>query len=184
MTDSTGGSASGGAPNPNPNLKTGTKKSGGSSFPLIVGVLALIAGGAGFGYGYMQTFVPIEGGAAGFFGGGLKHQYFIKSRVGDRSPYNVTINLNGHNVGTVSTDKVMEVTQYVVKDRNKIRFESKRLPDGMFGATGAYIDISLNSGKGTPDGGFTDGQPLVKYERTSNDKGDFDDKMDWTTVNE
>ena len=86
MTDSTGGSASGGAPNPNPNLKTGTKKSGGSSFPMIVGVLALLAGGAGFGYGYMQTFVPIEGGAAGLFGGGLKHQYFIKSRVATAHP--------------------------------------------------------------------------------------------------
>lgn len=178
MTDSQG------SPGTTQAGKAKSSGGGGMNFGLGVVVLALVAGGAGFAYGSMQSFVPVEGGAAGLFGGGLKHQYFIKSRVGDRSPYNVTINLNGHNVGTVSTDKVLEVTQYVVKDRNKIHFQSKRLPDGMFGATGAYIDISLCSGKGTPDGGFTDGQPLVKYERTSRDQGDFDDKMDWTTVNE
>ncbi len=178
MTDSAG---SPGTPD-NAAAKKAKSGGGGMNFAAIVAILALVAGGAGFGYGYCQTFVPVEGGALGMFGPGLKHGYFIKCRVGDRSPYNVTVNLNGHSVGSFSTDKIQEVSNYVVKDRNKIKFEAKRLPDGMYDPNHAWITVELYAGKRTSDGGFTDGQSLVKYERTQKDQGDFRDEMDWTTL--
>ena len=167
----------------NPNTGKEVKKKS-PIFLLVVMGLTLVAGAAGFFVGYSQTFVAVEGGATGLFGTGLKKQYFLHTRGHSQAPYTVAVHINGHKAATFSTSgKVEEITDYVIKGRNKILFEAKRLPESMY-AGHAWIEVELVQGKRARDGGYKDGQVLLRYERKAKDDADFRDEMDWETVSE
>lgn len=151
---------------------------------LVVLALTLVASAVGFFIGFSQTFVAVEGGATGLFGPGLKKQYFISSSASRQAPYTVSVSINGHKAVSLSASgKVEEITNFVVKGRNKILFEAKRLPDSMH-SRGSWIEVKLVEGKRTQDGGYKNGQVLLRYDRKARDDGDFRDEMDWETVNE
>lgn len=162
----------------------GAAKSKSPIFLVFILIATLAAAIAGFFTGYSQTFVPVEGGAGGLFGSGLKHQYFLHTRGHSQAPYTISVIVNGHKAASFSTSgKVEEITSFVVKGRNKVLFEAKRLPESMYSSS-AWIEVELVQGKSARDGSYKDGQVLLKYERKARDNSDFRDEMDWETVDE
>lgn len=160
------------------------KKKGNGTFFIFVLVLVGLAGAVGFGVGFTQTFVPVQGGATAFLGPGLKHQYFIHTSGSTQVPYSVTVSVNGHRLPEVASGgKIVPITDFVIKGRNKVMFEAKKLPAGMYDKDIGWIDVSVVEGTATNDG-YKDGQDLVKYQRKASEQGDFKDEMDWEPVNE
>src|SRR5579885_1710834 len=111
------------------------KKGGGGIFVVFMLVLAGIAGAIGFWVGFTQPFVPVDGGRTGWLRPGLKHQYCLRSSGSEQSPYSISVSINSHKLPPITASgRIIDVTDLVLRGRNKITFEAKRLPQGMFDA--------------------------------------------------
>lgn len=181
----------------------GDKKGNVAQGVLVLIILLLAVGGAGFGVGFTQKFAPIEmvspdtaatnksaggdtesGASSSSTPASLKKAYWIHTKGWDRAGYAIKVFINDQPVGTFSTqDRLDDVTKYVKAGDNKIRFQAKALPQGNRNDyTGAYLTITLNQGSKFSSKGYKDAQTLVEYTRKVSETDDFDDNMDFAVV--
>ena len=170
---------------------------------LVLIVLLLCSGAAGFAVGYTQKFHPEEKVAPGSGGAvtsattgtdvsgsstttpaTLKKVYWIKTKGWERAGYAIKVQLNGNDVGTFQTpDRLQEVTKFVKPGENKIRFIAKSLPSGnRSDYDGSYLELNLFQGEKYSSNGYKDGEKLVSYTRKITETEDFDTDQDFTVV--
>jgi hypothetical protein len=171
---------------------------------MVLVVLLLCSGAAGFAVGYTQKFHPEEKVAPGAGGiaatsattgtdvsgssnttpATLKKVYWIKTKGWERAGYAIKVIINGNDAGTYQTpDRLQEVTKFIKPGENKIQFIAKSLPAGnRSDYDGSYLELNLYQGSKYSSNGYKDGEKLVSYSRKITETDDFDDSQDFTVV--
>ncbi len=217
---------------------TVVKKKSGNQGGIILGILMLGVGGAGFGLGFTQKFIPTEilapestlkinistpplkaltpgattpgattpattpttpgtttpalpattpiappATATAASSTPLKHAYWIQTSGWDRAGFEIKVYINDQLAGTFATiDQTEDITKLVKAGDNKVRFDAKALPAGNRNDfANAFLTVSINQGQKT-DTGFTNAKTLVEYKRKVSEMENFDDVMEFATL--